>query len=70
MSSVVIKFNTDNAAFDEENRNFEVSRILSKLASDIERGLQDESSIIRDINGNVIGSCEFFSKSLTTFARE
>jgi len=64
MSSTIIKFNTDNAAFDEENRNFEVSRILSKLASDIELGLLDESTVIRDINGNTIGSCEFKEASL------
>ena len=64
MSSVVIKFNADNAAFDEDERNSEIGRILSKLASDIKEGLFDESVIIRDINGNSIGTAEFFSFSL------
>ena len=64
MSSVSIKFNTDNAAFDEENRNDEIYRILSKLAIDISSGLQDESTTIRDINGNRIGVVEFFDHNI------
>ncbi len=64
MSHASISFNMDNAAFEEEQRNFEAARILRKLADDIESGQQDEETIIRDINGNNIGLVGFYTGEL------
>ena len=61
MSSIQIQFNTDNDAFHEEERNIEAARILRKLADDMERGAQDESTTIRDLNGNTIGTIEIYT---------
>ena len=47
-----LKFETDNAAFDEDHRQ-ETARILREIAREIEGGLNDGP--VRDINGNKIG---------------
>lgn len=53
---VTIKIDCDNAAFEPEegNANFEIARILRKLATRIEAdGL--ESTPLLDFNGNSVG---------------
>lgn len=57
MSYITLKFNTDNAAFDDENLAHESSRILREVADKIE-SLSDGGTI-RDINGNDIGTFDF-----------
>jgi len=49
-----LKFKTDNAAFQDGNKPYEIARILRELADKIEDG-QTEGNI-RDINGNTTGS--------------
>ena len=52
-----VKFNCDNAAFDEDNCMSEIADILRNVASKIESeaptGLHQN---IRDSNGNVVGT--------------
>ncbi len=60
-STVVIEINTDNAAF-EDDAGAEVARILRELATRYENeGFfafhSSGDRTIRDINGNVVGSC-------------
>lgn len=50
-----IKFTTDNAAF-EENREEECARILRAIADKLTSGQFMDSNIVRDINGNTIGT--------------
>ena len=55
---IIIEIDTDNAAF-EENVGAEISRILRKLATDIdtEEDFDDGfSKPLNDINGNACGS--------------
>jgi len=59
-SKFVVEIETDNSAFDEGNRNFEVARILRKLADQIEEGT--DGTPLRDINGNRVGFAEFDDK--------
>ena len=47
-----VQFNTDNAAF-EENAQEEISRILCKIARQVETG--SEAGAVIDYNGNKIG---------------
>ena len=48
--------NTDNAAFDDDTREFEVARMLREVADKIEsNGLQWCYQNIKDINGNIVG---------------
>jgi hypothetical protein len=56
MNAFVIKFRTNNAAFDEDGYCDEVARILREIADYVEHG----SDITRpphivDINGNTVG---------------
>ena len=58
---IKIQFETDNAAFEEYNFNFEVARILHNLADHMlsEGGSRGEQlKPIFDLNGNRIGSLE------------
>ncbi len=48
---------TDNAAFEEGGIATETGRILRKLAERIEDG-ELPAMILRDINGNAVGSVE------------
>ena len=48
-----LKFNTDNAAFDNA-REYEIARILRGIAQRIENGIED--GFIIDSNGNKIGT--------------
>jgi len=55
---ISIKFDTDNAAFDGEDRGPEIARILRVLANRLEqRGGVDAGAewTIYDINGNHVG---------------
>jgi hypothetical protein len=61
-----MKFTIDmdcgNAAFDDANRDFEVARILRKLADDLEDGrvnANGERKYLRDINGNFVGYARY-----------
>jgi hypothetical protein len=55
MSELTLGMKLDNAAFEEEP-GYEVSRILRELADKIEqRGLED-GMILRDVNGNRVGT--------------
>jgi len=49
-----LNFNTDNAAFSDGNKPYEIARILREIADKIEDG-QTEGNI-RDINGNTTGT--------------
>ena len=49
-----LTFNTDNAAFTEGNRQFEIARILGKISCQMNNG--SEGASILAINGNVVGS--------------
>lgn len=60
MSHTSIYFNMENDAFQEEARNHEAARILRKIADNIESGIQDEETIVRDVNGNTVGTVEFY----------
>ena len=57
MAQFTVKIDCGNAAFDEGNRDAEVSRILSEIAGKIgARGIhQGMSETIHDINGNDVG---------------
>jgi hypothetical protein len=59
-SKFVAEIETDNAAFEDGNRNLEVARILRVLAEQIENG--SDGVTLRDINGNRVGFAEFDSK--------
>jgi len=54
MSKIIITINTDNAAFDDED---ELRRILKELSERIE--ISDFPTMLRDINGNYVGSIEY-----------
>ena len=49
-----LKLKTDNAAFSDGNKSFEIARILRELADKIEDGQTEGNT--RDINGNTTGS--------------
>lgn len=53
----VLRIETDNAAFADEDRAAEVARILRRAASLVEDG-KDESKLT-DINGNTVGAYNF-----------
>ena len=48
-----LKISTDNAAFEGDNFEYEITRILREIARKISSG-QRENSIL-DINGNKVG---------------
>lgn len=61
--NITITINTDNAAFSDENggREYEVGRILRKLADELHDGIINASigpRKLRDINGNTVGKVE------------
>ena len=51
---IKITLNTENSAFEDTS---EVSRILNKLAQDLEEGKLPLK--LRDINGNTVGFVEY-----------
>lgn len=53
MAKFKLEIATDNAAFEGEDRNYEIARILRGIADGLEQG--KESGIARDINGNRVG---------------
>ncbi len=59
---LVIKLDMDNAAFEDSGCGSEVARILYKWIGRIEAYSQDdfagETAILRDVNGNTVGSVE------------
>ena len=48
-----LNFNTDNAAFEDGNKEMEILRILKLVSEKVEKG--EKRATIRDINGNQIG---------------
>jgi hypothetical protein len=61
MRNVEICFETDNAAFGENDlsRGAEAAKVLRKLADWFEKGLGDGEAIkpLMDSNGNRVGTC-------------
>ena len=57
MSKINITIDTDNNAFDGENRGLEIARILRKIADEYDSGAWISSTIC-DINGNPV--CEVY----------
>ena len=57
-----LKLDTSNAAFDEGNYLSEVSRILQKVVNEID-AFGDFPKILRDINGNKVGTISENSES-------
>ena len=53
---MVIKFDTDNEAFNDTAFSFEVARILGKISQKVNDGYVDGT--IHDINGNTVGAWE------------
>lgn len=51
----ILTINTDSAAFDDDYRNKEITRILRAAADQIHFRSFDTTEILRDINGNVCG---------------
>jgi hypothetical protein len=56
LNRVTITLDTQNAAFDAGVEK-EITRILRKLANDIEQG--HEKTVLQDINGNKVGTVEY-----------
>jgi len=50
---MLIKFDTDNAAFDGDYIGYEIARILGDIAEKINGGRID--GVVIDINGNMVG---------------
>lgn len=57
MSYFTLKFDTDNAAFEDTGLAHESARILRDVADRIENGAA--IGTVRDVNGNTIGRFEF-----------
>jgi len=57
---IKIKIDTGNSAFDGDQRDYEIARILRQMADDIEEC--HAFGIIRDINGNIVGTVEYIGK--------
>jgi hypothetical protein len=49
---VKITIKTDNAVFQNGNRDYEISRVLDDLRNQIEKGYRPNS--VGDINGNLV----------------
>ena len=49
-----LEIKCDNAAFEPDARR-EISRILSRAASHLENPIDENTGILRDINGNRVG---------------
>lgn len=54
-----VRIATSNAAFEGEDRNVELARILHSLASRLENDPDDSLVRLRDINGNRVGYATF-----------
>lgn len=59
MAKFELWIETDNAAFDDEGRDFELAALLRQLARRIENGVLYEVPgkwrDVRDFNGNIVG---------------
>lgn len=51
---LTVKFDTDNASFQDDNYEHEVNRLLGVVTTQIKRN--STQGILRDSNGNKIGS--------------
>jgi hypothetical protein len=61
MARLSITIELDNDAFQENDRDFEVARILGNVIERVESGLLNENTsgimgTLRDVNGNTIGA--------------
>ena len=57
---IIINIKTDNEAFQDGFRDYEVKRILETIPKRIENGEKD--GLLRDINGNNIGKFKVTGK--------
>lgn len=56
---VIIKFETDNAAFEGPNWGLEVKRILNRLADTLAESVPPHRYVtLFDSNGNRVGTCK------------
>lgn len=54
MSQFKVEFDTDNAAFADDDGPTEVAVILRHIANVVESGTRDEG-VVRDVFGNTVG---------------
>lgn len=59
---ITITIRTENAAFQDGNRAYEVARILRHLADRIGVDLPPQSPALHDINGNKVGEIRLTGK--------
>lgn len=59
MSKIMIEFETDNAAFEDENLCLEIARILGDLARRIESYDHPGDMNVYDVNGNKVGTVRY-----------
>jgi hypothetical protein len=59
---ITITIKTENAAFQDGNRAYEVARILRHLADRIGVDLPPQSPKLLDINGNTVGEVKLTGK--------
>lgn len=52
---ITITIKTDNAAFEDQGRAFEIARILKTLAARLEQGYYLSPNLL-DANGNTVGT--------------
>jgi type II secretory pathway component PulF len=55
---ITITIKTGNAAFQDDNKNYELARILKEVVKKLENGYSLEDINIMDINGNCVGNIE------------
>jgi hypothetical protein len=58
MAKFTLTINTDNAAFEDADRNTELARILRKTAKALESYRFIKGDNVRDLNGNTVGHWE------------
>jgi len=56
---VVIKFETDNDAFQSDDRAFEIEYVINSTIEKMFPFVNGHPKNIRDVNGNIIGTCSY-----------
>jgi hypothetical protein len=59
MSKIIIEFETDNAAFEDDSLCPEIARILGELARKIESYDRPDDMKVYDVNGNKVGTVTY-----------
>ena len=57
MNNIKININMENAAFEGNNKEYELNRILKELADKIRN--YETPTKLKDINGNTVGIVEY-----------